>query len=207
MLFKEWVASDQSKSQFLKSKGINPGSGAVGRNTKAWQARKENGEGNPEATDTYVPEICEADQPHNPKAMTSQQQSASWQLIYSWRKKQSVDDWQVSDKIRMHLLKLLDLPFVPYRDQEGNIQYKSPLTPQQLRTISEVAERIQRVQRLALGLSTENLGVDLPSQPDSDPQADSEKDDSIEQPPAVPVFKVELNKRGKFVTHRPRRVK
>jgi len=69
----------------------------------------------------------------------------------------------------------------------------------QLNRLAEVAMRIQKMQRLALGMTTENVGI--PTLPEPEPHVEAPKDG-----PQLPTYVVQVGKDGKFVTPKPRRI-
>jgi hypothetical protein len=70
----------------------------------------------------------------------------------------------------------------------------------ELINLAKALESVQRVQRLALGMSTDNIGVEDARKIAEDAAGDSmEKDD-------VPTFEVAVNEAGKFKRLRPTRI-
>ena len=234
-LYQQWLGSGLSKAEFLKTVGINPRSGSVGKATKGWrtQATKEtkamiettiaagNSGGHkkkgsrkkasnktqdvPVALNLSKVEIAKAIglnfEQVNPKS-----HPATWQMIDRWQKKQALEDYKTSDDIRKHVKMFLADSIEAYIDSDGTKRFRSKLSPQELRAISEVAERIQRIQRLTLGLSTENMGIPLAPSGDPEPNDGEEpSDDGPMEGEIIPIFQVEMNEDGRFVHRRPRR--
>jgi len=193
-LFDSWCKSGKSKSKFLRDIGIDPGSGNAKRNTRTWtQDTREAVEAGkdvvkaPESTSTgtirpYVPSLDMAE---------------LWQIVQGWRKGQAVADYQAADEIRAMVRALISESMVKRRRKGETVEVTS-LKAQELRALAVTLDKIQRIQRLALGMSTDNLGVELPS-PETDVPVAPEED-------GVPVFIVEINKDGRFIRPKPRQV-
>lgn len=131
----------------------------------------------------------------------------SWELIQKWRGAQTLEDWRIADQVRFHIKLQLQANVTKTRkvDPKSGTEldvWMSTLTPQQIRMIADATLTTQRIQRLALGLSTDNIGVDQPPPPDTGIEtARMEGNDHM------PLFVVELTEGGKFTRARPRRVK
>jgi len=187
-LFKEWIESGKDKATFLRSKGFDLRRAIVRRNTNGW--------------DKALPQAL-----HNVRELEGDlpkddQVNRLWSLVNNWRCTQSKDDYRVANKIRIHIESLLNYGFKREQvldPETGQRRHKivSNLEPKDLRALAETAATIQRIQRLALGMSTENVG--LPDPRDSAPTDPSDK-------PLCPVFVVEMSERGKFKRARPRKV-
>lgn len=224
-LFSEWVKSRLPRRDFLSSKGISYLSGSAVRNTSHWEevARNEADKIHRQAggmgsrvrhalvDNTVRPpeaDVIEADEQAEAREAVITPVSvdrSSWNRIMSWRNTQATHDWRTSDSIRLHIGLVLKhgLHAMTVTDQktgETHIEYRSSLKPSDIRQLAMAAADVQRIQRLALGMSTDNIGIDVPSA----------TPDSIDAQVAEPnkpanLFVVQLSKGGKFVTARPRR--
>lgn len=87
-------------------------------------------------------------------------------------------------------------------DAAGNTIMGTTFSPSDLARIAQVAESVQKIQRLSLGMSTENVGMDRPE--------DTSHIEKTAQPastdPQLPTYVVEMSRGGKFVRSRPRLV-
>jgi hypothetical protein len=230
-LFLEYINSGRTRVDFLRSKGINPNTGSAHKATRDWVKRVEEIAVRSAVTDAN-------EQPNRPAAVLNVVEAPvgevlaqigrspvgvaaaalpnPWVAIKAWRQKQATEDYKTADTIRMHLKLLMktSLRRVKVKREDGveTEEFQSTLKPHELKAVSQVAADIQRIQRLALGMSTENVGVDhdggnhiephqhtadvIPMKPATPPADDQE----------VPVFIVEMSHRGKFVRARPRKV-
>lgn len=182
-LQKEWMQTDLTKAQFLQGKNINNSSGTVHRNTSHWdkdidrakktleEAQKEEG-------------ITRQERIHN-----------IWQLVQAWRKGLSKQHYQRASKISMLVDKLIEQA-CEY-DNQGNL-LKISMKPSELRAIIGIEADIQKIQRLALGMTSDNVGAI-----DPETHVDKSKEDKEKK---GPIFVVEVNKNGKFVRSRPREI-
>lgn len=109
-----------------------------------------------------------------------------WQIIAQWRQKQAENDYKLADVIRLHCKVILKNNLRSTRDRNGNQSYESDLKPNELLSIARVAETVQKIQRLALGLSTENIGIESNNR-------ETTGEDNI------PIFEVQVNQNGKFI--------
>lgn len=160
-LFNEWLSSKKPKAEFLRSKGIDPTSGAAKRNTRGWTADISLARRN---SDTLRPHI---------DTVTNIQELRS--MVSSWRNTQSKKDYLSAEKLRQKAESLMD----------------TAGTPSEIKALAITLEKLQKIQRLALGLSTENV---------------SELEKTPPTETGGPIFIVEINKNGKFVRPRPRMV-
>jgi len=118
-----------------------------------------------------------------------------WQMFQDWREGQGKSDWTVGDAIKTHITLLLSDAVV--KDKDTGLTH-STLKAGELSSIANAVVAIQKIQRLALGMSTDNHGLVEPP----DPNVEKSKIDS----PAYPTFVVEVNKSGKFHRSRPRQI-
>lgn len=130
-----------------------------------------------------------------------------WQRYVEWRREQGVKDYFLGEKLRQHLnlqlSKTLMINEVKLSDGSVEERIESTLSPKELSQYTETAQKIQNIQRLALGMSTENIGVDMPG---ASPQTGAgEKSEEAAQD-GLPVFVVEMSRGGKFQRITPRQV-
>ena len=114
-----------------------------------------------------------------------------WQIVQQWRAGQAESDWSTANNIRQHLKLILNQAII--KDDNGNP--KTKLSPRDLVNVADALETLQKVQRLALGMSTENVGVD---RPDDGSHVDT-GDDEL----GCPIFEVQISDNGKFKRARP----
>jgi hypothetical protein len=189
-LFARWVRSGMKKNDFLKSRGINPNGMIAKKKTDDWQIdvsraasvlRKEDKESQLDkaikATDLKVDPL-----PPIP------QLKEIWQIVQQWRQKQAENDYRLADIIRLHCKILLKSAMLSKVDLEGKETITSSLKPNDLLSLAKVCETVQKIQRLALGLSTENIGVD--------------RGIEVAENETVPVFEVQVNELGRFINVR-----
>lgn len=128
----------------------------------------------------------------------------SWQVVATFRRKQAMEDWRTADAIRAHMKAILRKSLVRERTEGGEERVTTGLKPHEVKQIAQTAAELQRIQRLALGLSTENLGIDPPSEAGS--HVEKNVTPTPEEEP-IPTFVVEMSVGGKFMRPRPRRVR
>ena len=122
-----------------------------------------------------------------------------WKTIKLWRVKQGEADYLTADALRQHIKIKLNQALV--KNPDGTLSTK--LGNRDVNSLSNTLINIQKIQRLALGMSTENVGV-------SDNTTTTEADTLLAAAAAeddVPTFVVEVNKNGKFVRPKPRQLK
>ena len=219
-LFNEWVLSGKTKSAFMESKGINSKSGSAITGTREWYRRLDDVRN--KTFETRLARIKDTKEtvsaePIIDKAEVGKEigidfagvkeeaQPSTWQVISRWRSKQAVDDWKTADSLRVQI-KLMLQKAVKKKVRAGDngetiTEYETSLSAHELRAITTALESIQRIQRLALGLSTENVGVDFPEVAGKKIIEEQTLEERI-----VPIFQVRMNKGGRFVDSRPRRI-
>ena len=136
-------------------------------------------------------------------AGTPKAQQDAWAMVQTWRNNQASTDWKTAEAVRNHIRMLTAENIRVIDDKDGKVRYASTLTPAQVRNLAEAATIVQRMQRLAIGLSTENIGIDMPGNVGDMPHVAKPQNDD---PELTPLFIVEMNEQGKFVRQRPRRV-
>lgn len=220
-LFQEYVQSGLALAAFLKSKGINPSSGGAHKGTKGWRQRLELLA--VQAGSTAVAgaraiaerkvdvEVMPSDavppaneMPVSKPADMKPTPESGWAMIQRWRRNQALEDWKTADAVRQAIRLTLRDALRRKTDPEGKVSIESNLKPHELRQITQALEGIQRVQRLSLGLSTANIGVDGADPDAAGAHIEKEAPDQGEAP--VPLFEVQMSSRGRFLRPRPRRV-
>lgn len=182
VLFDIWITSGKSKKKFLAEYGINSNSGFVKRGTSDWVKRAKNKE-----IDDGMPKYLH--EPGNAEIRNIYKQ------IMDWRIGQAESDYKTADAIKAHIKLLINTSI-----ERTNQGAKSTLSSGQLKALAQALESVQRIQRLAIGLSTENFGIDIPSK-------DGVDDSNVEKPKEdMPTFVVEVNEGGKFKSARPRKI-
>jgi len=118
---------------------------------------------------------------------------AAYEQINAWRQRQALDDWRSADALRTAIKIIIREKILK---KEG--QVNTVLKAVEIRQLAQALCDIQRVQRLALGMSTDNVGID---RPDSNVEKPTISDEEL-----IPTYVVEMSEGGKFVRPRPRRV-
>lgn len=198
---------------------MNPRAGAVYQATRGWNdrlARLSNAidekivliaGGEREQAVPNAPEVPRETPPgRSADQVKAESLPAQWQVIKAWRTKQAVEDWKGADQARMAIKLILKDSVQKVTGTDGRETFKTTLKPHEVRQITQALGEIQRIQRLSIGLSTENVGLDHMPDPHQDGQGHIEKDVTPQEQP-LPTFIVEMSSRGKFLRPRPRRVK
>lgn len=212
-----------SKWAFLKAKGINPSSGNVQRKIKTWDQelaedaetltrnnldRTKGKEQKEDIGSAYVEAEAEEVSKiigRNVSDVSLEAQPKMWQLIQQWRSKQAVEDYKTADALR-NAIKVILSDSIKKETKDGKSVFTTKLKPSEIRALSHATAEIQRVQRLALGLSTDNVGMQI----DGDGRSDKDgavETSKVDNDSVIPIFEVQINKNGKFVSHRPRRIR
>lgn len=229
-LFKEWLVSGVTKSTFLRSKGINPSSGQTYNRTKDWDLelkkardtlveqaeRQASVKGKQKdvvdaAVPSVTPEVMETARPGSSDVPPSAAPSP-WQVVEAWRRNQALEDYKTADAIRSQIKLILKkavakTQVVDAVTGETRVDVVTTLTPIQIRALAQAAADLQRIQRLALGLSTENVGIDAGGSHVERQGGEAAPTGQAQTEEPIPTFVVEMSKRGKFMRQRPRRVR
>ena len=99
------------------------------------------------AMEVYEPEILNQGT-ETPESLT--------QKIIRWRESQAIADWRTAERLRRYVVGLLDRVT---RDLDSDEAYN--FGAQAVRQIAAAMVDLQKMQRLALGLSSENIGFPL----------------------------------------------
>jgi len=190
-LGQEWRESGMTKTAFLRSKSIDPLAGNSRKHMAEWTKKDED-----------IKEVIEKAKKlkdSRKKKITLKQIKEFWALIEGFRADQAVSDYNLAETIRAHLrMKLRD--GLAFKKEKGKEVPISKLSHQQLSTYLLCLERAQRVQRLALGLTVGDTGIDEKAlDEDNTPQVDQEEFENI--------YVCEVSKDGKFKRPRPRKLK
>jgi hypothetical protein len=198
-LFLRWVVSGSKLKNFLVEAGIIRDltykiPKRVQEKIKDWEEKaKQMNPGEVAAELVKAMPLPQAD-----GALTVSQVStpSAWSVINEYRRKQALSDFKTAENIRAHIKLLMGQ--AAQKGPDGRTISK--LTPNEIHKLAQAAMAVQRMQRLSLGLSTENVGLDDPTM-----TAPIEKNVTPEAEP-IPTFEVVMSKRGRFMTPRPRRV-
>lgn len=177
-LYNEWLKSKKTKREFLTEYGFSLQSSTVKQMIAAWSRDEK-------TSRARMGRLVKSQQ------TPEKHISGLWQVVQQWRAGQAEADWKTADNIRSHLKLILNNAVV--MDDDGKPHSK--LTPRDLVNVADALETLQKVQRLALGMSTENVGVD---RPDDGSHVES-GDDEL----GVPIFEVQISDNGKFKRARP----
>lgn len=211
-LMVEWLKSGLPKKDFFKINGICVKSGSTWKKTAHWEkaldetgkhidAMRDRASMPPKDVHMVVDNIVQrpVGDPKDGKTeptVVGIGPGNSWQKIQQWRQNQAATDWKMGDSLRVHIQ--ICLKGALQRNERG--EYITTLKPTEIRQLTQAASEIQRIQRLSLGLATDNIGLDA----QVETHVEAPKDAAGDQPKNV--FVVELNKDGRFVRARPRRI-
>ena len=177
-LYREWLRSGMEIPPFLRSRGHNPNSAIARQKTKNWVLDVSIDNDKIDHEMEKANHIVDAMPARKEKTITE-----IWQMVQGWRHNQAESDYKLADNIRLHCKIILKNSIVKTIDN-GQERFDTSLKPSELLSISKIAETIQRIQRLAVGLSTENVGIDHNVEIENN---------------SVPIFEVQMGKNGKFV--------
>ena len=178
LLYQDWMSSNMPKRDFLLQYGLLLSSGNVKRKTQHWDRGVAIASHN----------LLEADRD---KSRPPKEIAGLWQVVQQWRGSQCENDYKLADAMRSHVKLILNQSI-----RKTDLGTESKLKPHELRALTEALKNLQMIQRLALGMSTENVGHEHHIEEQA--RTDGEDD--------CPVFIVEVNDNGRFVRPRPRRV-
>lgn len=175
-LFDEWLGSGLSKEDFLQNKGFSKT--AAQEKSQSWvrDVKKAN---------YYAAKAS--------SKMTDVTDDANelWQIVQGFRRNQALTDYKTAEAIRTHCKMMLQNATIR-SVKDGREVFETALKANELRALAHTIELVQKVQRLALGMSTENIGIDGKLEIDKDTDEH------------VPVFEVQVGQNGKFLPARPR---
>jgi hypothetical protein len=101
-------------------------------------------------------EVLEPEDNLTPKMSAQEIHETLTQKIIRWRESQAIADWRTAERLRRYIVSRLVR--VEQFEQENNY---SALDTQGIRQIAAAMVDLQKMQRLALGLSSENIGFPL----------------------------------------------
>lgn len=128
---------------------------------------------------------------------------STWDTIIAFRKRQALSDHKTAEAVRSHIRLLLNHGIA---NDQGRPRTK--LKPYEIRALALALKDVQQIQRLSLGMSTENIGID-DMRDTSSVRIETEKNvtpEPAKQVDETPTFEVQMSRRGRFITARPRRV-
>jgi hypothetical protein len=175
-LFDEWLGSGLSKEDFLQNKGFSKI--AAQEKSRSWARDVKKS--------TYY-----AAKASNKITDVIDDANELWQIVQGFRRNQALTDYKTAEAIRTHCKMMLQNATLK-TVKDGREIFATSLRPSELRALAQTIELVQKVQRLALGMSTENIGID------GKLEIDNETDDQ------VPVFEVQVGQNGKFIAARPK---
>lgn len=205
-LHEEWKASSMTRVKFLEYKGLNLQSGNVHKNTKHWEsplalAAAPKTAKRRRKVEVFIPEVTGKDVGRAADGVLPKSHPSAWQMLQTWRKKQSKEDYEAADRARTVVKLLLRDSVTVRKNAEGNDVFSTSLKPHEVRQLTQALSDVQRIQRLALGLSTENHGVDSPA-----PADETHVEKNVTPEESIPTFRCIMSASGRFFTPRPRRV-
>jgi len=184
LLYEEWLESGLSRSDFLQKVGLAVHNPVVKEMTGCWFKRSKQASDNSKTAGKLA----------RYRPPPQKEIAEMWQLVQGWRKGLAGKDWRLGENLRRHLDAILRQALG--QNEEGYTT--TNLSAAALSKIADCAIKIQKIQRLALGMSTENVG--LPSLPEPETHVEDKSE------PGTPVYVVEVSKAGKFVRSKPRQV-
>ena len=173
-LLKQWILSGMDRDPFLAKFGLHAEQAYVKKGIKLWPKVDEEHRTVRQIMKPHIEEVAEV-----------------WSLVRGHRKKQAISDFETAEALRNHV-KLILTKAVAVGENGETI---TKLKPADCANLARTLIDIQRVQRLALGMSTENVGVDRPDDGSHVETGDDEM--------GVPIFEVQISDNGKFKRARP----
>jgi hypothetical protein len=174
----EWVKSGDKLSPFLRSIGLDPTSGGTKSKTATWVKDAKFAQRNIQQYQESLPA---------PEVEIDR----LYQTLTQWRKSQCRMVYGTAEKI----MKLIESHINRFQKNPDNVKV-DPIKSKEILDLANALKTVQKVMRLALGLSTENHG--LPELPSTDVD-----DSDTKQHDDVPTFVVEMTANGKFRRDRP----
>jgi len=178
-LFEQWCATNMCRRDFLTSLGLSSKNENCRHHTMHWTNK---------ARQAYIESKIKHGEQYTDNHM--------WELIRDWQKQQVRRDYESGEAVRTHCKLLLNLNLSYRIDDAGNKIFSTALTPREIKDIAYALNSVQKIQRLALGMSTDNIGVD----------GDARNIAREENEGKGPTFVVQLTESGKFTQQRPKQV-
>jgi hypothetical protein len=188
-LHERWLTqvSYRTIEAFLASYGIDATAKRVKTTIKDWVEK-------PTPEPVTEAEIIPATEIDNDTLLDYEERVRKVQtMIRTWRAHQAEADYRVGNKLRV----LVEAQLARLQEK---MDQGEEIKTYELVNLAKTLETIQRIQRLSLGMSTDNVGIE-------DARKLAEEQAGEEQQDDTPVFSVEVNENGKFTRLRPRRVK
>jgi len=187
-LYLEYMHYNGRKCNFLRSKGLDPNDPLVKQKTDQWNQH----------TKAARTKLAEYDRYYKTSGKPRKDEATElWEIVQAWRKDQCKLDYETANVLRQHIRLILNNSVKQVVDPETKKATTiSKLKPQHIKQMASALIDIQKIQRLALGLSTENVGVE------ADVKYSEEKIEIKET-----IFEVQVNHDGKFIKARPELVK
>lgn len=188
-LYKEFIASGMSKARFLRSKGIDTTHVAARAwTTKVWKAKAA---------------LKEAMQDR--EADTPKQLADLLGIVETWSMGLAQKHYNAANMLRVHA----EIYIEKNLEIKGGQITGTQLSPRDMNALATVLSSCQKMERLALGLSTENVAANhsAPTAPAAGAGEPANTDNTMEaetNEPRGAVFIVEVNQDGKFMRPRPR---
>jgi hypothetical protein len=186
-LYAEYLESGLSKIAFLEQYGINPQSRHIKEKTIHWLNDVRDAA-------EHIKQAAKDKANLKENRIMPTEINDVWQIVNQWRKAQAKHDYTTADQIRVHIKLILQRSLVR-NIVDGKEEYATKLTATEVSRLASALQKIQHIQRLALGMTTENVGVDK-----IEPVVNVEMDDDC------PVFVVEVSSNGRFIRPRPRQI-
>jgi hypothetical protein len=183
LLFDEWVRSGLPRIKFLEDYGLDPDNATVKRKTRTWN----------KDTRKAAQALKKSSKNAGVQPRPQKEIAELWQIVQNHRRNIGVKDFNTANKLRIHLERILD-GVEGKLDSEGQPYTFSALD---LSRLADVATKVQKIQRLALGMTTENVGIPKIEEPEPHVEGDGTN---------TPIFIVEVNKNGKFIRPKPRQI-
>jgi len=98
-LFEEWIRSGMDRENFLMAYGLNPKSSAVSDKTKTWTR---------DVQQAQRKIVRSKRNERSTKSRPQREIAEMWQIVQGWRTGQAEKDWEMAEKLRLHLALQLD---------------------------------------------------------------------------------------------------
>jgi len=194
-LFDEWmIVGMPNKYTFLAEKGLNPKSEICQRQMAFWE----------KGIAKVLDNVTLSHREYLEIGGKTPANATSWEIIQRFREAQARADFRRANMLAKHVENQIAQGWeeVTTRDPatlKEVVEYRSTIPAVKLNHLATTIEKIQRIQRLALGLSTDNLGVADPTTTETHVEQDKKESKG-------PVFIVETTESGKFKAPKPKRV-
>lgn len=129
--------------------------------------------------------------------------SQIWGMITKWRSKQFQEDYTLADKLRIAIDESVE------HILQAGVGSKF-IKSSDILSLARALEVVQKIQRLSLGMSTENIGIKSPREMAEEAAFAANAAKKAEESPGeedVPTFEVAVNEQGKFKRLKPRQIK